>query len=87
MLAKKLALDEAIQVLEREQIELPLNSEEALPLDNLDAKIVCADALFVEWPEVDAIVGNPPYQSKNKIIQELGRAYVNSVRAKFPRSG
>ena len=84
MLAKKLALDEAIEVLEREQIELPLNTDEALPLDNLDANIVCADALFVGWPQVDAIVGNPPYQSKNKIIQELGRAYVNSVRAKFP---
>ncbi len=84
MLAKKLALDEAIDVLEREQIELPLNTDEALPLDNLDANIVCGDALFVQWPEVNAIVGNPPYQSKNKIIQDLGRAYVNSVRAEFP---
>lgn len=84
MLAKKLAIDEAIEVLERDQIELPLHGDEALPLDNLDANIVCGDALFADWPEVDAIVGNPPYQSKNKIQQELGRAYVNEVREHFP---
>lgn len=84
MLAKKLAIDEAIEVLEREQIELPLHSEDALPLDNLDSNLLCADALFVKWPEVDTIVGNPPYQSKNKIQQELGLTYVNRVREKFP---
>ncbi len=83
MLAKKLALDEAIEVLEREQIELPLHGDDALPLDNLDANIVCDDALFADWPQVDAIVGNPPYQSKNKMQQELGRAYVNRVRELF----
>ena len=84
MLAKKLALDEAIEVLERDQIELPLHGDEALPLDNLDANIHCADALFADWPDVDAIIGNPPYQSKNKMIEELGRAYVNRVRKQFP---
>lgn len=84
MLAKKLALDEAIEVLERDQIELPLHGNDALPLDNLDLNIHCEDALFTEWPEVDAIIGNPPYQSKNKIIEELGRAYVNRVRKQFP---
>lgn len=84
MLAKKLALDEAIEVLERDQIELPLHGDEALPLDNLDANVICDDALFAKWPEVDAIVGNPPYQSKNKLQQELGRAYVNEVREHFP---
>src|SRR5262249_46091992 len=31
MLAKKLALDEAIAVLERDQIELPLHGDDALP--------------------------------------------------------
>lgn len=84
MLAKKLALDEAIEVLERDQIELPLHGDEALPLDNLDANVICEDALFADWPKVDAIVGNPPYQSKNKMIEELGRAYVNRVRKQFP---
>lgn len=84
MLAKKLALDEAAEVLERDQIDLPLPVDEALPLDNLDANIVCDDALFREWPEVDAIVGNPPYQSKNKMQKELGRAYLNRVRRAYP---
>lgn len=84
MVAKKLALDEAIEVFEHEQIELALNSDEALPLDNLDENIFCGDALFEPWPEVDVIVGNPPYQSKNKVQKELGRAYMNRVREKFP---
>jgi hypothetical protein len=85
MLAKKLAIDEAIAVLERDQIELPLHGDDALPLDNLDSNIRCDDALFSVWPEVDAIIGNPPYQSKNKMIAELGRAYVNRVRKHFPK--
>lgn len=83
MLAKKLALDEAVKALENEQIELALD-DDALPLDNLDGNIICDDALFAEWPESDAIVGNPPYQSKNKIQKELGRIYVNRVRARYP---
>jgi len=83
MLAKKLALDEALKALEREQIDLALE-DDALPLDNLDANVVCTDALFAPWPDVDAIVGNPPYQSKNKIQQEFGRAYINRVRTAYP---
>ncbi|MFX4574037.1 DNA methyltransferase, partial [Acinetobacter baumannii] len=74
MLAKKLALNEAADVLERDQIELPLAEDDALPLDNLDGNILCRDALLSEWPEVDTIIGNPPYQSKNKAQQEFGRA-------------
>lgn len=34
------------------------------------------------YPATEII--NPPYQSKNKIQQELGRAYVNRVRGRFP---
>lgn len=84
MLAKKLALDEAADVLERDQIELPLAEDEALPLDNLDNNIFCRDALLSDWPEVEAIIGNPPYQSKNKAQQEFGRAYLNTIRGAFP---
>jgi hypothetical protein len=57
-----------------------------LPLDNLDANIICADALLNEdgtqrqWPTVDAIIGNPPFQSKNKMQQEFGVAYMNMLR-------
>jgi len=85
MMAKKLALDEAILTLSHDQHELPFVAEDALPLDNLDDNVLCDDALFCAWPKVDAIVGNPPYQSKNKMIKEFGRAYVNKVRAAFPK--
>jgi hypothetical protein len=83
MLAKKLALDEAQKALDREQAEFSFD-DDALPLDNLDENFICGDALLVDWPLVDAIVGNPPYQSKNKIQKELGRTYINLIRGKFP---
>ena len=56
----------------------------SLPLTNLGENIVNDDALFCQWPEVDAIIGNPPFQSKNKMQQELGPDYVNRVRAAYP---
>ncbi|MBX3121580.1 MAG: class I SAM-dependent DNA methyltransferase [Nitrospira sp.] len=91
MFAKKLALDEAIAAFSESEKEygkgtdeLFLSSDSALPLDNLDQNIVCEDALFLKWPAVDAIVGNPPYQSKNKIQQEMGRAYLNRLRDRYP---
>lgn len=58
--------------------------ENALPLDNLDDNILCEDALFADWPEFDVVIGNPPYQSKNKMVEELGAANVDRVRQKFP---
>lgn len=84
MLAKKLSLDEAIATFDSAQADLGLEKDEALPLDNLDGNFICGDALFEEWPETTAIVGNPPYQSKNKMQKELGRAYLNRVRAAYP---
>ena len=84
MLAKKLALDEAIEVLDREQIELPLHGDEALPLDNLDGNFITDDALFVDWPQADVIVGNPPYLDARKLTMEHGRVYVDKVRAAYP---
>ena len=86
MLAKRVALAETYDTwfADRKELELPLEFEKALPLDNLDENIRCDDALFAEWPHADAIIGNPPYQSKNKMQQELGRAYVNRVRERYP---
>lgn len=60
------------------------NFDSTLPLDNMDENILCRDALLEEWPPFDVVIGNPPYQSKNKMIEELGAAYVDSVRQKFP---
>ena len=84
VLGKELALKETREMLSTEHIELPLDFDTPLPLDNLDANIVCDDALFCEWPKVNAIVGNPPFQSKNKMQQEYGAAYVSRVRERYP---
>jgi hypothetical protein len=84
MLAKKLALDEAADTLDVTQEQMALGGSDALPLDNLDDNIRCQDALFVAWPETDVIVGNPPYQSKNKMQAEMDRAYINRLRQSYP---
>ncbi|NET73466.1 MAG: class I SAM-dependent DNA methyltransferase [Sphaerospermopsis sp. SIO1G2] len=84
MIAKKLALDEENQLLNVSQMSLPLELDRALPLDNLDQNIRCDDALFCDWVKADAIIGNPPYQSKNKIQQEYGVTYVSQVRERYP---
>ncbi|OFY67113.1 MAG: hypothetical protein A3H98_08275 [Bacteroidetes bacterium RIFCSPLOWO2_02_FULL_36_8] len=60
------------------------DKEKVLPLDNLDHNIICADSLFTAWPEADAIIGNPPYQSKNKMQEEFGNSYVNQLREAYP---
>ena len=74
MLAKKLALDEAAARSISCRSRWRSAAQMGLPLDNLDDNIRCEDALFAEWPEIDAIVGNPPYQSKNKLQGEMARA-------------
>ena len=84
MLAKQLALDEARETLDVSQEQMALGGSDALPLDNLDDNIRCADALFSDWPETDVIVGNPPYQSKNKIQGEMDRGYINRLRDRYP---
>ncbi len=74
MVAKELTIKEAA------------DNSDALPLDNLDENIICVDALLNEdgtereWAKVDAIIGNPPYQSKNKMQAEFGKEYINKLR-------
>jgi type I restriction-modification system DNA methylase subunit len=84
MLGKRLALAEVEDNWFSTNEDLPFEFEEPLPLDNLDDYIICDDALHCGWPTVDYIVGNPPYQSKNKMVEEFGRDYVDEVRKKFP---
>jgi hypothetical protein len=48
------------------------------------ADLVCADALFCAWPPADVILGNPPFQAKNKASRELGTAYVAALRERWP---
>jgi hypothetical protein len=68
-IAKQLALAEHGQL-----------APEPFMLDNLERNIVCADALFVDWPAVDAIVGNPPILGDRKLRAELGEAYLGRLK-------
>lgn len=59
--------------------------DQVLPFQNLDDNFSDKDAILeAEWPLVNAIVGNPPYQSKNKMLSEFGQEYVNELRKKMP---
>lgn len=61
-----------------------IDFDETLPLDNMDENILVRDALFDEWPMFDVVIGNPPYQSKNKMSREMDLVYVDKVRKAFP---
>ena len=82
MLAKELELIEAQKLAETDQL---LIEEKPLPLDNLEKNIVCADALFTEWPKADAIIGNPPYLGAKKLKPEFGSDYVKKLRKAYPQ--
>lgn len=62
------------------------DAEPPLPLVNL-AGITIGDAVFGPWPEVDCIVGNPPFVGDRKIRGELGVDYLNKLKKGFPAVG
>jgi SAM-dependent methyltransferase len=80
-IAKKIAYEErkAQAFALAGQVEMDLDP--SLPLDNLDSNIVCGDALFTDWPNVEAIVGNPPILGDRKIRRELGAEYLAKLQA------
>ena len=80
-IAKKIAYDERREVAAALGGQLELEVDPSLPLDNLDKNIVCADALFTEWPKADAIVGNPPFLGGQKIRKELGVDYLQRLQS------
>lgn len=57
-------------------------SEPTLPLVDLSG-IKRAHALRIEWPEADAIIGNPPYHGSNMIRGELGDEEVEFLKQTF----
>ncbi|RHX84691.1 DNA methyltransferase [Leptospira stimsonii] len=63
---------------------LGLILDQGLPLDTLNKNIYCADAILDPWPNADVIIGNPPYQSKNKMKMEMDHEYVNLIRERYP---
>src|SRR5690606_17399351 len=40
--------------------------------------------LFTDWPNVEAIVGNPPFLGGSKIRKELGANYLERLQREFP---
>jgi hypothetical protein len=57
-------------------------SEPTLPLVDLSG-IKRAHALRVEWPEADAIVGNPPYHGSQMLRGELGDEEIDFLKREF----
>ncbi|MBI1348640.1 class I SAM-dependent DNA methyltransferase [bacterium] len=91
MLAKTLALKETRERLATGQQHLPFDlSELPLPLDNLDSNFWTVDALMNEdgsireWPQVDAIIGNPPFLGAKRLKPMRGASYVNELRKGYP---
>ncbi len=78
MIARKLAIDEFHTI------------EPALPLGNLDSNFIVRDALIdkaghpTAWPQVDVIIGNPPFLDARKMTIEFGRTYVGLLEAAYP---
>lgn len=56
--------------------------EATLPLAKLDG-IVNGDALKVEWPRADAIIGNPPFHGAKLLRRVLGDQYVDWLDSEF----
>ncbi len=83
-IAKKIAYEERKATVVDLFGQAFLEMDPSLPLDNLDENIVCADALFVEWPDVDAIVGNPPFLAGSAISSTYGRVYKRTLGERFP---
>lgn len=80
-MAKKFAADDFNKFTKQYRL---FEKDEPLPFDNLDNNLITGDALFINWPKADAIIGNPPYQSKNKMQEEYGPSYLNKLHEKFP---
>lgn len=79
-IAKKIAFEERKAQAFALAGQVEMDIDPSLPLDNLDQNIVCADALFTEWPEVDAIVSNPPFLGTQKVRKELGVEYLERLQ-------
>lgn len=62
--------------------EMNVQGDDPLPLHNLDT-IIEADALKADWPEVDAIIGNPPFIGYSRIRESNGADYLEFLESEF----
>lgn len=66
----------------RQVMDLYGDAEPSLPLISLPG-IRSADALAVEWPEVEAIIGNPPFLGSQLLRSALGGPYLEWLGREF----
>ncbi|MGI8881466.1 MAG: DNA methyltransferase [Jatrophihabitans sp.] len=66
----------------RQMIEKFGEAEAPLPLVALPG-IRVGDALRIDWPETDCIIGNPPFQGSQHIRKALGDEYVEWLKNAF----
>ena len=57
--------------------------EPPLPLPALDQAILQDDALRIPWPEVDVIIGNPPFNGSQHLRADLGADYLTWLEDEF----
>jgi hypothetical protein len=57
-------------------------AEPVLPLPSLTS-LVCADSLKTEWPDTDAIIGNPPFHGDRNLRSVVGDEYLTWLQAEF----
>lgn len=66
----------------RQMVDRYGEAEPVLPLQDLSA-IRAADALRIEWPETDAIIGNPPFLGSQHLRASLGDDYLDWLEKQF----
>jgi len=66
----------------RQMIDRFGEAEPVLPLVDLHS-IQVADALRVDWPETDAIIGNPPFLGSQWLRGAFGDDYVDWLKREF----
>lgn len=66
----------------RQVMDLYGEAEPSLPLISLPG-IQSADALATDWPEVDAIIGNPPFLGSQLLRGALGGPYLKWLDREF----
>ncbi|MDO8731915.1 MAG: hypothetical protein Q7L55_04990 [Actinomycetota bacterium] len=57
-------------------------AESPLPLQPMTT-LQCADSLKIEWPKVDAIIGNPPFHGDRRLREVVGDAYIDWLKSEF----
>ena len=57
-------------------------AEPVLPLPSLTS-LVCADSLKTDWPETDAVIGNPPFHGDSNLRSVVGDNYINWLKSEF----